>query len=325
MPDRKFDRVFVIGAYLPNGGTLMAYHLGRILERDFGIPAIAVTLGAEHVDQGIHHYDLRMPALDVEQMERQVTARDILLVNPSFSPRQFGWRLPGFKLSYVQDFKTFALLDRKFDHYVAVSDFVGAFLRTVYGLDVAVIPPFVNLETLPQVPAWQQRPASVVLPYRKGMPEVWELSFARVRELLAQRAPHITLAEPLDASGLPQHELHARIGAVRHLLMLSAAEGFGLVPLEAMALGTTVVGYDGFGGRHYMRPNENCLVAPYPEIERVVDLLIAAVDTPARSEQIARHGNETARHYSYAAFRRNWIAELSRALALTPLVAVAER
>jgi hypothetical protein len=262
-----------------------------------------------------------MPALTVAEMERQVTEHDILIVNPSFSPQQFGWRLPGFKLSYVQDFKTFALLDRKFDHYVAVSDFVGAFLRTVYGLEVAVIAPFVNLDALPLAPAWGQRPAHVVLPYRKGLPEVWELSHARVRELLAQRAPYIMLLEPLAASGIPQRELLARIGAVRHLLTLSAAEGFGLVPLEAMAMGTTVVGYDGFGGRQYMRPNENCLVAPYPEIDRVVDLLIAAVDTPARSEQIARLGNETARHYSYAAFRRNWIAELSRALASTPLVA----
>ena len=312
MPERKFDRVFVIGAYLPNGGTLMAYHLGRILERDFGIPAIAVTLGAEHADLGIHHYDLRMPALGVEQMERQVTARDMLIVNPSFSPRQFGWRLPGFKLSYVQDFKTFALLDRKFDHYVAVSDFVGAFLRTVYDLDVAVIPPFVNLDALPQVPAWQQRPPAVVLPYRKGMPEVWELSFARARELLAQRAPHIALAEPLDASGLPQRELHARIGAVRHLLMLSAAEGFGLVPLEAMALGTTVVGYDGFGGRHYMRDGENCFVAPYPQIDDVVQRLVSAVGDPVRSERVAGAGRLAAQAYSYAEFRLRWIAELER-------------
>lgn len=316
MTSQRYERVYVIGAYLPNGGTLMAYHLGRILERDFGIPAFAVTLGAEHADLGIHRYDLRMPTLGVAQLEQQITARDILVVNPSFSPHQFGWRLPGFKLCYVQDFKTFALLDRKFDHYVAVSDFVAAFLRTVYDLDVAVIPPFVDLDALPAAPPWAQRPAHRVLPYRKGMPEVWELSYARVRELLAQRAPQIELAEPLAASGLPQRELLARIGAVRHLLMLSAAEGFGLVPLEAMAQGTTVLGYDGFGGRHYMRTGENCLVAPYPQIERVVDLLIEALADPARSEQIAARGRVTAQGYGYAAFRSAWIAQLERALRL---------
>ena len=318
MSERKFDRVFVVGAYLPNGGTLMAYHLGRILERDFAIPAIAVTLGGENADLGIHAYDLRMPGVTVAEMERQIGARDILIVNPSFSPYQFGWRLPGFKLCYVQDFKTYALLDRKFDHYVAVSDFVGAFLRTVYDLDVSVIPPFINLDALPPSPPWLQRPPSQVLPYHKGMPEVWELSFARVRELLARRAPQITLAEPLAASGVPQRELFARIGAVRYLLMLSAAEGFGLVPLEAMAMGTAVAGYDAFGGRHYMRSGENCYVAPYPEIERVVDLLIEAVNAPERSAQVAQSGRETAQRYSYAVFRAAWVAELARALQLAP-------
>ncbi len=316
---RTFDRVFVIGAYLPNGGTLMAYHLGRILERDFGIPAIAVTLGDENADLGIHAYDVRMPSVTVAQMETDVTARDILVVNPSFSPHQFGWRLPGFKVCYVQDFKTFALLDRKFDHYVAVSSFVGAFLKTVYDLDVNVIAPFINLDALPTATPWQQRPPTLVLPYRKGLPEVWDLSFARVRELLAQRAPHIVLAEPLASSGLAQSELFARVGAVRYLLTLSAAEGFGLVPLEAMAMGTAVIGYDAFGGRDYMRPNENCFVVPYPEIDRVVDLLIDAVNAPERIASIALHGCETAQRYSYEAFRSAWVAELARALQLVPV------
>jgi Glycosyl transferases group 1 len=319
MSERKFDRVFVVGAYLPNGGTLMAYHLGRILDREFGIPAIAVTLGGENADLGIHNYDLRMPSVSVAQMEQQITERDILVVNPSFSTHQFGWRLPGFKLCYVQDFKTFALLDRKFDHYVAVSDFVGAFLRTVYDLDVSVIPPFINLDAMPPATPWLQRPPSLVLPYHKGMPQVWELSFARVRELLAQRAPQITLAEPLAASGVAQRELFARVGAVRYLLTLSAAEGFGLVPLEAMAMGTAVVGYDAFGGRHYMRSGENCFVAPYPQIDRVVDMLIGAVNAPERSAHVARRGCETAQSYSYANFRQRWVDELSRALAQTPL------
>ena len=314
MPTSRYQRVFVVGAYLPNGGTWMAYHLGRILERDFGIPAIAVTLGGESADNGVHEYDLRMPALPVAEMERQITEHDLLLVNPSFSPHQFGWRLPGFKISYVQDFKTFVLLDRKFDHYVAVSDFVRDFLRTVYALDVNVIPPFIDTQHLPDCPPWEQRPAREVLPYRKGLPEVWDVSFARVRELLAARAPHIVLREPLPASGIAQHDLLARIGSTRYLLMLSAAEGFGLVPLEAMALGTVVAGYDAFGGRHYLRNGENCLVAPYPEIERIVTALIAAVDAPESCAALVRNGRATAAHYSYDVFRARWIAEFAKVL-----------
>ena len=319
MSDRRYNRAFVIGAYLPNGGTLMAYHLGRILERDFGIHAIAVRVGDESPDHGIHAYDLHMPLVSREQMEHEIGDDDILIVNPSFSVCQFGWRLPGFKISYVQDFKTFALLDRKFDHYVAVSNFVGQFLLTVYDFETRVIPPFINLDNLPSAPDWAQRPETVVLPYAKGMPEIWDLSWQRLSEIVAARAPHITLAEPIPACGIPQQELLARIGAARYFLSLSAAEGFGLVPLEAMAMGTTVIGYDGFGGRQYMRPNENCAVVPYPQIERVAELLIAAVRDPGPSEQMARRGRETAARYSYAAFRQAWIKEFSQALQIAPV------
>jgi len=81
-----------------------------------------------------------------------------------------------------------------------------------------------------------------------------------------------------------------------------------------MATGCTVVGYDGYGGRDYMRPGENCLAAPYPEIDRVAAELIAAVNDPARSADIARRGHETAQRYTYAAFRSAWIEEFARIL-----------
>lgn len=316
MVTRRYQRVFVIGAYLPNGGTRMAYHVGRILQRDFGIPAIAVQVAGETPAHGIHDYDLVMPQVSLAQMESEIRADDILIVNPSFSSHQFGWRLPGFKLCYVQGFSTYALLDRGFDHYVAVSGFVRDFLRGVYALDTRVIAPFVELDRLPPVPAWNARPASRVLPYRKGLADVWDLSFARLREIVAARAPHIEFDDVLAGADIPQSELFARIGAARWLLTLSAAEGFGLVPLEAMALGCAVVGYDGFGGRDYMRPGENCLVAPYPDIERIAESLIAAIADPARGAALALRARATASTYTYAAFRAAWINELAQALGL---------
>jgi glycosyltransferase involved in cell wall biosynthesis len=307
-------RAYVVGAYLPNGGTLMAYHLGRILEEEFGFCAIAVAVGAETADHGIHRYPLRMPLVPVAQMEREITRDDVLIVNPSFSSHQFGWRLPGFKISYVQHFNTFALLDRKLDHFVAVSDFVANFLRNVYDLDVRVIPPFIQTEGLPAAAPWAQRSPNVVLPYRKGTPEAWDISWQRLRAILAERAPHFTLAEPLEGSGVPHAELLSALGGVRYFLTLSAAEGFGLVPLEAMAMGALVVGYDGFGGRHYLRSGDNCAVAPHPQIERVADLLIDAVNAPERSAAMAQRGRETARDYSYDVFRRAWIEEFQTVL-----------
>ncbi len=307
-------RAYVVGAYLPNGGTLMAYHLGRILEEEFGFHAVAVATGGETAEHGIHDYALRMPLVALAQMEQEITRDHVLIVNPSFSSHQFGWRLPGFKISYVQGFSTYALLDRKLDHYVAVSNFVRDFLHTVYAIDARVIPPFIDLDGVPAPTPWAKRPPFVVLPYRKGIPEAWEISWQRLRAILAERAPHITLAEPLSGSGTPHVELLSKLGAFRYFLTLSAAEGFGLVPLEAMAMGTMVVGYDGFGGRHYMRAGENCEVVPYPDIERVAELLIEAVTNPARSEVIAARGPKTAAQYSRDSFRRSWIEEFRRVL-----------
>jgi Glycosyl transferases group 1 len=319
---RSFRQAFVVGAYLPNGGTHMAYHLGRILQRDFGIPTNAVRVAEESPDNGIHNYDLLMPIVSIEQMEKDIGADDILVANPSFSNYQFGMRLPGFKLCYVQHFNTFAVLDMKADRYVAVSKIVADFLRATYAIDTDVIPAFIELDHLPVAAPWDDRP-SAVLPYRKGLQDVWNPSYAILREIIARRAPHIEFSEPLAAVGIPHAQLLARIGAVRHLLMLSAAEGFGLVPLEAMAMGTLVTGYDGFGGRDYMRPGENCAVAPYPDIELVAERLIEAVDNPERGRAMAMRGHETAQNYSYSAFRRAWISELEQSLGIRAITSIA--
>jgi hypothetical protein len=292
----------------------MAYHLGRILERDFGFHAIAVATAEDRADAGINAYDLRMPLLSQEEMLRQATGDDVVIVNPSFSDQLFGWRTPAFKISYVQGFTTFPVLDLKLDHFVASSDFVAGYLHALYGLNPRVIPPFINLDKLPPALPWRDRPEAVVLPYRKGMPLVWNLSYLRLHDLVTRRAPQIKLAEPIGGALIPQRELLTKLAGVRYLLTLSAAEGFGLVPLEAMALGTVVIGYDGFGGRHYMRPGVNCAVAPYPEIDRVGELLIEAVDDPERGAAMSLSGQETAARFSYEAFRDAWIEEFNKVL-----------
>jgi glycosyltransferase involved in cell wall biosynthesis len=294
----------------------MAYHLGRILEADFGFRAIAVAAGNERADAGIYVYDLQMPLISQEELVRQATDDDVVIVNPSFSDQLIGWRTRGFKISYVQHFNTFPVLDLKLDHFVAVSDFVAGYLRAVYEINPRVIPPFINLDKLPPAPPWWERPQAVVLPYRKGMPAIWNLSYVRLHQLVTKQAPQIVLANPIGGPLMPQQELLTKIAGVRYLLMLSAAEGFGLVPLEAMALGTVVIGYDGYGGRHYMRPEENCAVAAYPKIERVSELLINAVSHPETSAAMAVKGRETAARFSYAAFRKAWITEFSEVLSL---------
>jgi Glycosyl transferases group 1 len=308
---RTGRRVFVLGAYTPSGGAFMNYHLGRILERDFGVPSIAVMNRRwDNEVPGIFEYDLTMPIVSHDEFEQMITDEDFLIVGPSRSQRLYGWRLPGFKICYVQDFSTFRLLDQRLDHYVAVSDFVASFLRTTYGITPTVIPPFITIEGPRTVPAWLERPKTLVQPYTRKFPNIGKLSLLRLREILACRSPQVTMSKPIDGRLLmPHRNLLSRLGSSRYLLTLSPAEGFGLVALEAMALRTVVVGYDGFGGRHYMRPGVNCAVAPFPEIERVADFLIDLMESEDRGSLMAMRAYQTASQFTYMAFRNAWLGE----------------
>jgi hypothetical protein len=314
-PISSARRVFVVGAYLPNGGTHMAYHLGRILHLDFGLEVAAVTLGDERFENGIFGYDVNFPTIGVEHMEQEIGETDILVANPSFSNYFFGPRLPGRKLMYIMDFKTFTLLDRYFDHYVCCGSFVARFIRNTYGMRTPVIPLFIELDRLPTSPAWQDRPAGSILVHLKGDPTFRRVALAKLRDAVARRAPQVDLNNILDQPTLPHADFLGRLGACRYLVSLSPAEGFGLVPLEAMALGTTVIGFDAFGGREYMRPGKNCLVTSYPDIEGVAERLVAAVGTPAFAERLAAAGRTTALQFGYRRFRPAWHEQFRRFLA----------
>jgi hypothetical protein len=308
-------RVFVVGAHIPNGGGYMVYHLGSILHFDFGLDIVAVRVGDESVGNGIFNYGLNFPEIDIPEMERQIADRDILIANPSFSNYFFGPRLPGKKLMYIQGFNTFSLLDRYFDRYASVSRFVAKFVKTAYGVKAPVIPAFIELDRLPPVLAWRDRPTASIAVHIKGNATFKGVVLARLREAIARRSSRVDLGNVLDGPPIAHPEFLARIGACRYLVSLSAAEGFGLVPLEAMALGTTVIGFDGFGGSEYMKPGRNCLVTRYPDVEGVAERLVAALDAPAFAERLAQGGRRTASHFGYARFRAAWRHQLRDFLA----------
>jgi len=309
-------RVFVVGAYLPNGGTYMAYHLGLILHLDFGLEVTVVVLGNERPENGIFDYDVNFPTINVADMEQRIVNDDVLLANPSFSNYYFGPRLPGRKLMYVQGFKqTFYVLDCYFDHYVCVSRYVARLVRMTYGLNTPVIPAFIELDRLPTAPAWRDRPVGSILIHLKYDSAFQSFALAKLREAVARRVPGVDLDHIHNSPTLPRANYFAQLGACRYLVSLVPEEGFGLVPLEAMALGTTIIGFDGFGGREYMRPGKNCLVTPYPDIEGVAERLVAALGAPAFAERVAGAGRLTALQFGYPQFRAAWHDQFQRFLA----------
>lgn len=306
-------KAFVVGACIPNGGTFMAYQLGRIMQSEFDYQPVAVRVGEETWDRTKHNYSEEFPVVSIAEMEATITSQDVLVVNPSFSRFMFGLRLPGLKICYVQGCSTFAVLDARFDHYVASSSHVQTILRDTYGITAPVISPFLEPTDMITPPRWAERPDRSAFVYLKG--NIASLFFDRLRQLVGER---VNFAKVVSAMSLPRETLLKEVGSCRFLVTLSPVEGFGLVPLEAMSLGTVVVGFDGFGGRDYLRPMENCAVSSYPHIEQVAASLLDIVDNPSRAEALAAAGRNTASQYSYNRFHNAWTSYLTDAAGLRP-------
>lgn len=308
---------YVVGGYLPAGGALMAYHVAEIAARRFGRQVRVVRLEAETPDTGIYRYPSVFPMVSVEEMLAEASAADMLVVNPSFSPLGLGLRFPGRSLMYAQGFSTFPVLDAHQDHYVAVSPFVRDFLHHVYGIACQVIPPFID-EPAAAPTAWHDRPDAVVLHHCKDHSPLGRAVVAAALSRLQAALPDVTF-RPLLADGpVPRADLLQRLGATRFLLTLSLAEGFGLIPLEAMARGVVVLGLDGFGGRGYMAAGVNCQTVPYGRLEELVESAAAVVRSPDHAVRLSREAVRTAAAYGYGPFEARWTAELGSFLDIEP-------
>jgi glycosyltransferase involved in cell wall biosynthesis len=101
-------------------------------------------------------------------------------------------------------------------------------------------------------------------------------------------------------------DLFAMMQRYRYALSLSASEGFGLMPLEAMLCGCAVVGFHGHGGLDYMSSGRNCEVVGYPAFEELVDSLVRVVTDDAHARALAAEGRRTALRYGIAPFRARW-------------------
>jgi hypothetical protein len=305
----NIKKVFVMGGYIPNGGTYMAYHLGHILNRRFGYECLVVRYNDEE-PQNVFEYPAFYPMVGLDAMEKSIGKNDILVVNPSFSHHCFGLRLECTKLMYIQDFKTFSVIDGFCNYYVCVSTHVQNFIHTTYGFRPPVIPAFIHTERIPSAIPWQQRPENVV--FVAGKHYFSEL-LERFKKRMRERHPEAVYE--LVVSDRQRHaDFLANLGKYRYFMALAPCEGFGLMPLEAMAAGCTVLGFHACGGLEFMTPGTNCQVAGYPDMDKVVDLAADLLKSPQEAAELAARGHQTAQAYSYADFEKRWTAFLDESL-----------
>ncbi len=294
----------------------MAYHLGRLLARHFGYELFDINIYP--VDKKIFRYDTPIRSVSIPQMESMVTDDDILIVNPSFSQFLFGLRLPGRKIMYIQDFRTFLLMDCHFDLYVSVSSVVSRYVHALYGITSPIIPAFIQLNQMPQARPWQERPKHSALVYMKNPSHEHKVLLSHITTELKQIASHIDLSNILEGRGLTHQEFLQRLGSVRYFVNMSLAEGFGLVPLEAMAMGTMVTGVDGLAGRDYMNDGQNCMVGSIKNLRGLAHTIADAFSDEGRAFSIAQNGQASAKMYGHAAFKAAWLDQFSKFLDRKP-------
>jgi hypothetical protein len=305
--------VFVMEPYVPNGGTFMAYHLAKLLCENYGFNGVAV--GHTMPDHGIMSYHRQFPLISPDLLPQEIGLHDVLIANPSFSNFHLGLKCRGRKLMYVQGFNTFALIDRRFNHYVAVSGVVQRLLSGVYDIDAPIIPPFIDTSDFSSGPLWADRKRGSILVSAKS-PAIY---IERILTIFR------TKGFPLDITSspsgkIPRAEWARLVGKHQYFLTLSPAEGFGLMPLEAMASGTVVMGFDGYGGRDYMRSGVNCAVVPYCDIEGLAERMIEALSDRNYAERLSAAGQLTASDpvYSYNNFCFSWRREIEVFLSKNP-------
>jgi glycosyltransferase involved in cell wall biosynthesis len=198
------------------------------------------------------------------------------------------------------------VMDGFFDYYVCASDFLRDLVLKLYGIEAPVIPPFVHLDRIPAGPPWRERPSGRILVAAKFGGEAL---LGRFQQVMRRRHPSAAYSlEVVD--GRPHDALLARMSELRYFLALSPREGFGLMPLEAMAAGCTVMGFHGGGGMHYMRAGENCQVVGYPAMDDLCERVAAVLGDDSAAERLAAAGRETAARYGLPAFQERWRARI---------------
>lgn len=297
-------KVYVAGAQIQTGGAYMAYHIGRLLARHFGYALVDVHI----YDTGtrIFQYDTAMLTIGVHDLEKHITAEDILVVNPSFSSFLFGLTLPGRKIMYVQDFRTFLLLDCHCDVYVSVSPLVARYVNALYGIETDIIPAFINPPPL-EITPWRERPEGSALVYMKNPSREHHVLLKYIKN----HVPGIDLSRVIEGRGMKQEDFLKEIASVRTFINLSLAEGFGLVPLEAMGVGTMVTGVDGLAGSSYMRQGENAYTASITDLRTLPAVLQRAFTDEALAQRCVQGGLATAKQYEYENFKVAWLEKLS--------------
>jgi glycogen synthase len=139
---------------------------------------------------------------------------------------------------------------------------------------------------------------------------------ARHRTELAALAQALGLAERVSFdAGAPEAVVAAYAACDVLVFPVTWREPWGLVPLEAMAVGRPVVATDAGGGpAEYLRDGENCLQYPPGDAPRLAQAIRQLADDPGLRARLVRGGALTAARFTERAFHDALAQELEQTI-----------
>lgn len=302
--DRKV--AWIVEGYGQNGGNYTNNIIAQILESDFGYePRMVYEQHRKVADGSVLPLKSDYALVDIKYLFGSVHKSDILISNPNHSDKFIGLRVPCTTIMNTQGFSTYYVLDAFFTHYVSVSDFIQRNLKQVYNIESTVIPPFIDTELFPESIPFEDKKHEVLV-YPKYLSSHFQLIYNKVSRSLSKH--DIKYHRMSHRGKIDQLQLHKQMNQYQYILFLSIAEGFGLVPLEGMFMGCISSGFNGFGGKHYMIRNQNCLNVSYPKMDALVKVLSTTYhnDDPIVAKTISTNGEKTAREYGKGRFVQAW-------------------
>lgn len=197
-----------------------------------------------------------------------------------------------------------------FDFALAVLPHVAAVLATHFGIEAALVPPFVAPYFFRDAAAIAERPRDRVVllackeEYRHaGFPD-YDIFTKLMRRFFAGRGDDWRVEE---LGGRSHREVAELMAESAFLVNLNSHEAFNSTVPEAMAAGCVVLCYEAVGGRDFLADRENAFVFPnhhaYALVERLQEL-VGRGEGDGELMALRLRAREAAARFDEAATRR---------------------
>ncbi len=320
-PDGSLRVIYVTQDTGVGGGHRVVFEqLNGLHDRGHQVELWTLTGGPEW-------FDLRVPVRtfkDYPQLSRTLAPIDAIKVATWWETAAPVWEasvLHGIPVYFVQDIESSYYADSEiarhrvlasYRHefrYCTTSSWNHAQLREI-GLEAALIPPGVDLDTFHSLPAGERRDDMVLAVGRSNPLKNLPLTLDAWGSLTEPRAELVLYGvEPKLSEGMPgvryvigptDAEINRLLNQATLFVQTSAHEGFCLPVLEAMAAGCPVVCTDAHGNQDFCRDGDNCLM-PTADSQAVAEALRSVLSDTALRDRLRDSGLATARRYGWPA------------------------